>query len=104
MSSLQNSAEETWELNYIFKLSDQFQSPTISCFIWNAQSLNNKVHLFIEFLEDNQIDIACITETWFSDEGNITTFAIKEAGYEIEHTYRDKRGAGVCIIWKPPTY
>ena len=52
-------------------------------------------------MEDNQIDIACITETWFSDEGNITTFAIKEAGYEIEHTYRDKRGAGVCIIWKP---
>ena len=51
-------------------------------------------------MEDNQIDIAFITETWFSEEGNITTFAIKEAGYEIEHTYRDKRGGGVCILWK----
>ena len=55
--------------------------------------------LFIEFLYDNQVGVACVTETWFSDESNVNTFAIKEAGYEIEHAYRSKRGGGVAIIW-----
>ena len=41
-----------------------------------------------------------MTESWFSEESNVATSAIKEAGYEIEHVYRDKRGAGAAIIWK----
>lgn len=68
--------------------------------MWNAQSLNNKVDIVTELLHDNQIDVACITETWLSDEGNVTTFALKEAGYEIEHAYRSKRGGGAAILWK----
>ena len=73
---------------------------TICIFVWNAQSLVNKIDEVIQFLSDNQVAIACISETWFSEEGNITTFAIKEAGYEIDHTYRSKRGCGVAILWK----
>ena len=56
--------------------------------------------LFIELLSDNQVQVACITETWFSDESNVTTSTIKEAGYDIEHAYRSKRGGGAAIIWK----
>ena len=41
-----------------------------------------------------------MTESWFSEESNVATSAIKEAGYEIEHVYRGKRGAGAAIIWK----
>ena len=51
-------------------------------------------------MQDNQVDIAFITETWLSNESSVTTFAIKEAGYEIEHAYRSKRGGGVGILWK----
>lgn len=47
------------------------------------------------------MDIAFITETWLSSESSITTFAIKEAGYEIDHAFRSKRGGGVAILWKP---
>ena len=53
-----------------------------------------------ELLHDNHVDIAFITETWFSDESNVTTFAIKEAGYEIEHAYRSKVWGGAAILWK----
>ena len=71
------------------------------CFVWNAQSLGNKVDEVAQLLLDNQVDIACITETWLSSESGAITFAIKEAGYEIDHAYRSKRGGGVAILWKP---
>ena len=67
----------------------------------NAQSLVNKVDEVTQFLLDNQIDIACITETWFSSESGVATFVIREAGYEIDHLFRSKRGGGVAILWKP---
>ena len=72
----------------------------MSCLVWNAQSLNNKVDEVTQFLCDRQVDIACISETWLSSENSVTTFAIKEAGYQIDHSYRGKRGGGVAILWK----
>lgn len=69
--------------------------------MWNAQSLNNKVHVLIQLLYDNQVDLALISETWLSSENSVTTCAVKEAGYEIDHSYRSKRGGGVAILWKP---
>ena len=56
---------------------------------------------FILLLHDNHIDIAFITETWLSSESSVTTSAIREAGYEIDHVYRSKRGGGVAMVWKP---
>ena len=73
----------------------------IKCLVWNAQSLVNKTDNVIQLLTDNYVDIACITETWLSDESSNTTFKIKESGYMIDHTYRSKRGGGVAILWKP---
>ena len=55
---------------------------------------------FILLLHDNHVDIAFIPETWLSSESSVTTSAIREAGYEIDHVYRGKRGGGVAIIWK----
>ena len=54
----------------------------------------------LQILADNNVQIACISETWLSDKSSITTSIIKEAGYEIDHVYRDKRGGGVAILWK----
>ena len=66
---------------------------------WNAQSLVNKVDDVLSILFDSKIDLACISETWFSDQSNTTTSVIKSAGYNIAHVFREKRGAGVGIIW-----
>ena len=38
-------------------------------------------------------------ETWFSSISNPTTAIIKDSGFDIIHCYREKRGAGVAVIW-----
>ena len=61
----------------------------------------NKIHTILQVLSDEDIDIACFQETWFSSETNAITSIIKEAGYNIVHVFRtDKKGAGVAVIWK----
>ena len=100
MSSIHCTAEETRKLHQLLKLNGSSQLATISCFLCNARSLNNKIDLIVELLNDNQVDFAFITETWFSQESNAITSIIKQAGYEIEHVYRSKKGAGVAILWK----
>ena len=48
---------------------------------------------------DKEIGIGCFTETWFSSLSNSTTAIIKDAGFDIVHCYREKRGGGVAVIW-----
>ena len=55
----------------------------------------------MQLICDNHVDVALVTETWLSDERGTLTCSIREAGYEIEHSYRSKRGGGVAIIYKP---
>ena len=53
----------------------------------------------ISILLDNNIGIACISETWLSSQSNSITSIIRNSGFDILHNYREKRGAGVAIIW-----
>ena len=65
------------------------------------QSLCNKAEKVLQLINDNKIDIACITETWLSSENNSTTSIVKSFGYNITHFYTDNcRGTGVAIIFK----
>ena len=52
-------------------------------------------------LEDSDIDVAAITETWMTSERNNVTAAFKEAGYNVGHFYRNHcKGGGVALIFK----
>ena len=52
-------------------------------------------------MEDNDISVACLSETWFDAQKGKFTARIKEAGYQIDHANRDgKRGGGVAMIHK----
>ena len=84
--------------DYSFKLNCNSQLTTINCLLWNAQSLNNKIYEFVQLLDDNNVDVAFVSETWLSTESGATTFAISETGYKVEHSYRSKRGGGAAII------
>ena len=53
----------------------------------------------LAILLDNNIGLAFISETWLSSQSNITTSVLKQSGYNISHNFRQKRGAGVAIIW-----
>lgn len=52
-------------------------------------------------LEDNDIHIAAICETWLTDYGTATTATIKSFGYSIIHNFRNnKRGGGTALVYK----
>ena len=53
-------------------------------------------------MEDNQIDVAGICETWLTDSYNVTTAIIKSYGFSLIHDHRDnQKGGGTAIIYKP---
>ena len=55
----------------------------------------------MQFIEDHDISIACLCETWFDSQKGKFTARIKEAGFEIVHANRDdRRGGGVAILYK----
>ena len=64
------------------------------------QSFVNKADELLQVLADENVDIAPIQESWFSSENNVTTAKIKNAGYDIKHVFREKRGAGVAVLYK----
>ena len=69
--------------------------------LWNPQSLNNKISNFVQFLDDNCINLCCICETWLRTQNNTITAILREAGYRIFHFNRpEKRGGGVAILSK----
>lgn len=52
-------------------------------------------------MEDGNIDLAFITETWLHSDKNTVTSMLREAGYMIHHHHReDRRGGGIGIIYK----
>ena len=58
---------------------------------WNVWSMMNeeKRSNILQVLEDNNIKIACITETWFNSKNGKFTASIREAGFELIHDYRE---------------
>ena len=70
---------------------------------WNVWSMlsDEKCANVLQVLEDNDIQIACITETWFDSKNGKFTKYIKEAGYNLIHGFReDKRGGGTAILYR----
>ena len=60
-----------------------------------------KLTNFLQILGDNNITVACITETWFDSETGTFSKLIKDEGYCLHHAYRsDKRGGGCAIIYR----
>ena len=71
--------------------------------VWNVWSIANeeKLNNFIQILDDKNISIACVTETWFDRKTGTFSKAIKDAGFKINHDFRpNKRGGGCAIMYK----
>ena len=106
MSSVHRAAKESEEVHTILrskKLPINISSNTCKMIVWNVRSLLNEQKLanFLQTLEDNNIQIACLCETWFDQQSGTFTATIKTAGFEIKHATReDKRGGGAAILYK----
>ena len=68
------------------------------------QSLNqSKIYTVIDYLIGHDIQLACLTETWFHNVDNFQTSLIAESGnYTLFNRPRitDTRGGGICIVIK----
>ena len=70
---------------------------------WNVWSILNeeKLENFMQIIQDNNITIACVTESWFDSKNGTFSQTIKRYGYELHHSFREgKRGGGVAILYK----
>ena len=62
---------------------------------------SEKLDKVLQFIQDNDISIACLSETWFDAQSGIFTAKIKENGFDIKHAHRDdRRGGGVAILYR----
>ena len=67
------------------------------CSVLNETKLEN----LLQILDDNHINIACISESWFDSKNGSFSAAIKKSGYKLHHAHReDKRGGGSAIMYK----
>ena len=65
----------------------------------NSRSCNNKTALMKQFINDFDLDICAITETWLKEGNEIGKAASKPEGYEIlssQHPIRS--GGGIAVI------
>ena len=72
---------------------------SLKCISFNARSLCNKLVELQYVLSSNEIDVACITETWLSNYIS-NSVIVPVTDFNIYRKDRDGRGGGVCIIVK----
>ena len=53
----------------------------------------------MEFLIDQNVDVCCITETWFSAKENSTFAFIHEMGFDVLNSPRKGRGGGIAFVF-----
>ena len=69
--------------------------------LWNPRSLQNKLSDFVAVLEDEDLDIVAITETWMSGQHSNITAELRDIGYSMYHFNREKpKGGGVALVFK----
>ena len=68
---------------------------------WNVWSVLNESKLdnLLQILEDFNVSVACITETWFDAEKGTFSGKIKNRGYDIQHAYSWYRCWSWCCGW-----
>ena len=69
----------------------------------NAQSIKNNDQLIVDYLLNEHIDVAIITETWFKDTDDIWLQGceLNKNGYKITSSNRKiRQGGGVVLVYK----
>ena len=105
VSNLRGTAEKGHEQHPIlFKkllVSTSSQKTVVLC--WNVWSILNesKLQNFLNIIEDANVGLACVCETWFDSKDGKFTKMIRDYGYEPYHAFREgKRGGGVAVLYK----
>ena len=70
------------------------------CGLLNARSINNKEDSIYELITDNDLDVLALTETWWTDNSDVSLGLVTPPGYAIVQTHRSSRGGGVGVIYR----
>ncbi len=69
--------------------------------VFNAQSLNSKIHEVSEYIKEQDLDLYMITELWFNEKNATNINKLKQGGFEMKHTPRLQRmGGGISVIYR----
>lgn len=80
------------------KEKKQIQHPSTFGLL-NAQSVNNKCELIVDYIIENSVDIMAITETWLVSTDTITAQDLTPSGYKcISIPRTGRRGGGIALL------
>ncbi len=74
--------------------------------LWNAQSLRNKSDMFVDFVTENDLDLAIVTESWLTSNDRVVEGECTLPGYVFLNIPRPSdnpsgnRGGGIAILFK----
>ena len=51
------------------------------CGLLNARSINNKEDSIYELITDNDLDVLALTETWYTDNSDVSLGLVTPPGY-----------------------
>ena len=105
MSNLSGGTEKDNEQHTLLCKKLVMKPSSVKCklLVWNVWSIANdeKLNNFLQILDDQNISIACVTETWFGSENGTFSKTIKDAGFKLNHAFRtEKRGGGCAILYR----
>ncbi|KAF7239822.1 Craniofacial development protein 2 [Varanus komodoensis] len=73
----------------------------LTVLLFNARSANNKSALIHDLIVDEGADLACITETWAGEGGDVALSQLCPPGYMVQHCSRPEgRGGGVALVYR----
>ena len=71
----------------------------VSASLINAQSARNKINTIVDHEIEHNIDICCITESWFTSEDGLKIGDLTPVGYKVELFERlDRPGGGILVL------
>lgn len=73
----------------------------LSSFLLNAQSLKNKSAFFVDYVNDEKLNIVSLTKTWLTND-DITVRALSSpVGYKLlDHPRSSRRGGGTALLFR----
>ncbi len=94
-----NSQGNTNQTNHGNSMTNK-QSDLFNVALWNAQSVGNKIPTVNGYLNDPDLDMDFIVESWLSDQDKMKIGDLEGKGYRIEHTLREERKGGGIISFQ----
>ena len=86
------------------EVTKQRQKHQLTLCLWNAQSLRHKAQLTKSYMEENEIDLYFIVETWLNSDDTAVIGELEDGGRFrlINNPRLGRAGGGLCCLHRAP--